>query len=251
MAASAQLSEQEKRILAHQIELPEIGEEGQLTIKAAKVLVIGAGGKGTSTLQQLAKAGVGTLGITDNYPIEENELPRQSIYGCKDIGKLRAIAVKDKIAPINHFIKFNIHNICLAPNNIDTIISKYDILVDATDNFPARYMINDAAIKHGKPFIFSSLLNSIGMISVFNYKNGPSLRCLYPNVPKSEGKPSASGLFSWGVPLSILGSLACNEALKIILEKDTPLSGQLMRFDFNNYHASFESIEKKEANFKR
>jgi molybdopterin/thiamine biosynthesis adenylyltransferase len=249
MPNSKQLSSQEQRILAHQIELPEIGLDNQITIKNAKVLVIGAGGKGTATMQQLAKSGVGTIGICDNYPIEESELPRQSIYGCKDLGKLRAIAVKEKLAPVNQFVEFVLHNICLSEDNIHSIIEPYDILIDATDNFPSRFMINDAAIKLKKPLVYASLLNSVGMLSVFNYHDGPSLRCLYPQVPKGNEKPVLDNMFSWGVPLSILGSLACAEVLKLILNKETRLSGELMQFNFSDYTIHYQKIEKNKENF--
>lgn len=249
MSDNGLLAPQEKRIFSRQIALPEIGEKGQETLKKAKVLVIGAGGKGTSVLQLLAKAGVGELGISDNYLIEEEELPRQMVYGCKDLGKLRAIAVKDKIVPANNYVKFNVHNICLAPENIQSIIKPYDVVVDATDNFPARYLINDAAILNKKPYIYGAIHESLGMVSVFNYQQGPSFRCLYPHTPKDKQKPGVQGVFSWGILLNVMGSLMANETIKVILGKTTSLNGNLLKFNFIDYSISYEQIVKNAENF--
>jgi len=249
MAQQHVVSEQEKRIYKDQIALPDIGENGQNKIKKARVLVIGAGGKGTAVLQQLAKAGVGKLGISDNYLISEDELPRQILHGTTDLGKLKAIAVKDKLLPANNFTDFYVHNICLSKDNILPIISDYDILVDTTDNFPARYLINDAAIITEKPWVFGSVFNSKAMISVFNYQGGPSLRCHFPEAPENAEKPTTKGLNAWGILLNIAGSIIAHEVLNIILEKPSNLSGNMLHFNILEYSSTYEQVVKNKAYF--
>ncbi|NBC82565.1 MAG: hypothetical protein GVY19_04205 [Bacteroidetes bacterium] len=243
------LTEQEKRIFSHQIAFPHIGLPGQEKLKKSKVLVIGAGGKGTAVLQQLAKAGVGEIGISDNYLIEEVELPRQMLYGTSELGKLKAIAIKEKLIEANNFTQFNLHNICLSKDNIKPIIENYDVLVDTTDNFPARYLINDAAILLNKPWVFGSVVNSLGMVSVFNYQNGPSLRCHYPTVPKHKNKPPAKGINSWGIILNIVGCIIANEVINIVQDKPTDLSGNILNFNMLEYKISYEQVVKNPQNF--
>ena len=216
-SSSSVLSEKEMRRYALQIGMPSIGQEGQEKIKKAKVLVIGAGGKGSSVLQNLATVGVGKIGICDNYPVQENELARQYLYGNSDLGKQKAIISKQKLVEINHLVDYELHNVCLNENNINLICYPYDILIDATDNFPARYLINDAAINLGKPLIYGEVINGLGLVSVFNYKEGPSFRCLYPEPIKKSERPYATDFSCQVAVMSIIGSIIANETLKIIL----------------------------------
>jgi sulfur-carrier protein adenylyltransferase/sulfurtransferase len=244
------LSEKEIRLYAPQIELSQIGLQGQEKIKQAKVIVIGAGGKGTSVLQHLTSLGTGHIGITDNYLVEESCLTRQRLYGNGDLGKQKAIIAKQKLQEINHLVDFRLHNVCLSDSNILNICEEYDILVDATDNFSSRYLINDAAIALNKPLVFGSIVKSEVHVSVFNYKNGPSLRCLYAASP---GKDKKSGtvinILSTGLLTGIAGVVMANEIVKIILGKETPLSGALFVFDINTYTSSLKPITKNAESF--
>lgn len=249
-APSSILTEKEIRRYALQIGMTAIGQEGQEKIKQAKVLVIGAGGKGGSVLQNLATVGVGKIGICDNYPVQENELARQYLYGNKDLGKQKAIISKQKLLEINHFVDYELHNVCLNENNINLICYPYDILIDTTDNLPSRYLINDAAVSLGKPLIYGEINNGIGFVSVFNYMEGPSLRCLYPAPVKKSEKPGSNTFACQVSVMSIIGSIIANETLKIILSMETILNGNLLQFDGGNYAFSFKKIEKNQSNFK-
>lgn len=236
------LSPIELRRYRSQIELPEIGIQGQEIIKQSKVLVIGAGGKGTTVLQNLATLGLGIIGICDNYFVEEESLPRQRLYGNGDLGKQKAIISKSYLQTINHLVKYNLHNVCLADSNIKRICQDYDILIDATDNFSAHYMINEASKELGIPVVFGSVLNSTGMVSVFNYMKGPDLTKLYPETPSGKEKPSTEGLFSEGLLTNIVGTIMANEVIKILLGNDSQLNGNLYQFSITNYQASFTKI---------
>jgi adenylyltransferase/sulfurtransferase len=244
------LSEKEKRRYALQISMPGIGEEGQEKIKQAKVLVIGAGGKGSSVMQNLATVGVGKIGICDNYPVQENELARQYLYGNSDLGKQKAIISRQKLLDINHLVEYELHNVCLNENNINLISYPYDVLIDATDNFPSRYIINDAAIALSKPLIYGEVANGLGYVSVFNYMGGPSFRCLYPEPAKNSDRLALSNFSCQVAVMSIIGSIIANETLKIILSQNTILNGNLLKFDGGSYSFSLEKIKKNPANFK-
>ena len=174
------LSDREKRRYQRHIMLPEIGETGQKKLKQAKVLVIGAGGLGCPVLQYLAAAGVGTIGIVDNDLVQESNLQRQILYGRNDLGKLKAIIAKQRLMELNGLPEYKVLNTYLSKENALGILRDYDIVVDATDNFSSRYLISDACVIMGKPLVFGAIYKFEGQVSVFNYKGGPSLRCLYP-----------------------------------------------------------------------
>jgi sulfur-carrier protein adenylyltransferase/sulfurtransferase len=244
------LSDKEIRIMTQQIQLPEVGLSGQEKIKNSRVLVIGAGGKGTSVLQSLVAAGVGTLGITDNMLVEENILPRQSLYGEKDLGKQRAIISAQRLSESGCSSVFTLHNICLMETNILDIIAPYDMLVDATDNFPAHYLINDAAIITGKPYIYGSVYHNSGYVSIFNLPGGPSFRCLYPQWPRNKTAPKDEGIPALNLIYRITGTLMAGEALKILQGLPSALHGKLMRFHLDTYTSTFETITRNEENFR-
>jgi molybdopterin/thiamine biosynthesis adenylyltransferase len=244
------LSDKEIRIMARQIQLPEVGIAGQEKIKNARVLVIGAGGKGTSVLQSLTAAGVGTLGITDNMLVEENILPRQNLYGEKDLGKQRAIISAQRLSESGCSSVLTLHNICLMETNILNIIAQYDMLVDATDNFPAHYMINDAAIISGKPYVYGSVNHNAGFVSVFNLPGGPSLRCLYPQWPRNKPPLKDEGIPALNLLYRITGTLMAGETLKIIQGLPSSLNGKLLRFHLDTYTSTFETITRNEENFR-
>ena len=244
------LTEKELRRYALQIEMPAIAQEGQEKIKQAKVLVIGAGGKGSSVMQNLATVGVGKIGICDNYPVQENELSRQNLYGNSDLGKQKAIISKQKLLQINHLVDYELHNVCLNEKNINLICYPYDVLIDATDNFPSRYLINDAAMQLGKPFIYGEVVNGLGLASVFNYMDGPSFRCLFPEPLNKQDRPSSSNFSCQVSVMSIIGSIIANETLKVILSHNTVLSGNLLQFDAGSYTFTLRKINKNQDNFK-
>jgi adenylyltransferase/sulfurtransferase len=243
------LSDKEIRIMARQMQLPGIGLAGQEKIKKARILVIGAGGKGTSALQNLAASGVGYIGICDNYPFDEVTFPRQTLYGEKDLGKQKAIISKQRLSDPGRMTTFGLHNICLSETNILNIVAPYDIILDATDNFPAHYLINDAAIITGKPFVFGSVVHNTSLVTVFNYRGGPSFRCLYPHVPGNNGAFTSEGIPAIGFLYRITGDLMACECLKLILEFPSTLSGRLLHFNIDTYDCTFRPIGRNDANF--
>ncbi len=243
------LNDNELRRYTCQISLESVGINGQKKLKEASVLVIGAGGKGTAVLQNLVTAGVGKIGISDNLPVEEKFLPKQRLYGNSDIGKQKAIISRQKLVELNHFVNFELHNICIDKNNILNICKEYSLLVDATDNFPSKYLINDAAIILNKPFVFGSVLNPVGMVSVFNYNQGPSLRCLFPAAPPTDKAKGQKNIAAVGILYNIVGTIMANEVLKIILQLENIISGKLLLFNILDYTISFNKIIKNRNNF--
>jgi molybdopterin/thiamine biosynthesis adenylyltransferase len=244
------LSGLEIRRYSQQIELPSVGISGQEKIKQSKVLVVGAGGKGSALMQHLVAAGVGKIGISDNYLVEEKVLPNQILYGNSDLGKQKAIISKQKLSEINHLTKIELHNVCLAESNIFQICNGYDIVVDATDNLPAHYLINDAAIRLNKPLVYGFVYNSQAHVSVFNYNDGPSFRCMYSQIPIEKDKVWLNGIVNVGIISGIAGTIMANEVLKVILDMPFTLSGILMVFDVSEYVMKMLKIRKDPVNFK-
>jgi adenylyltransferase/sulfurtransferase len=228
-------TDKEKRRYQRQIMLPEIGEAGQEKLKQASALVVGAGGLGCPVLQYLAAAGVGTIGIVDNDQVKESNLQRQILYGRTDLGKLKAIIASQRLTELNDIPAYNVLNTYLRPQNALNIMKDYDIIVDATDNFPSRYLISDACVILGKPLVYGAIYKFEGQVSVFNYKGGPTLRCLYPATDEGKSVPDSESIGVIGVLPGIIGSLQANEVLKIILQEGEVLSGKLFIMDiFNN-----------------
>jgi adenylyltransferase/sulfurtransferase len=244
------LSDKEIRRYALQINFSSLKITGQEKIKRSKILVIGAGGKGSSVLQNLASAGVGAIGICDNSIITEDLLCKQYLFGDGDLGKQKAIVAREKLLQINQLNEYRLHNLYLTEDNFDRICSDYDILVDATDNFPTHYLINDAAIRMGKAFVFGRIEELTGYVSVFNYKGGPSLRCLYPEPPRKTKKYSDGGFASQAVLVSIIGSYMANEALKVCVEISPTLNGNLLSVDIAKYQIGLVKITKDPSNFR-
>ena len=235
------LSDKEIRKFDQQIQIPGLGLEGQEKIKKAHILVIGAGGKGTSVLQGLVAAGTGHIGICDNFLVEETAIPRQSLYGESDLGRQKAIISRQRLAELTRMTTIELHNILLSEDNILPIISDYDIIVDATDNFPAHYLINDAAVKAGKPVVVGLLEQGSVLIGVVNLTGSPSLRDLYPVPPQPARKTFAEGIACLHVLYSIAGQLMAHEALKIALGINSLLSGKIMRFCLTDFSMALES----------
>lgn len=228
------LSDAEKRRYRRHIMLENIGEEGQLKLKNSKVLVIGAGGLGAPVLQYLTAAGIGSLAIMDNDIVNEDNLHRQILYGGHDLGKLKTIIARQKLQALNTLVKFELINIRLMKENALSIIKEYDLVIDATDNFSTRYLINDACIILNKPWVYGSVWKFEGQVSVFNYRNGPTLRCLYQNLQDNVNIPSPSESGLLGILPGITGSFQANEAIKIITGIGEVLSGKLLMINILN-----------------
>ncbi|NHN24115.1 hypothetical protein FIA58_000365 [Flavobacterium jejuense] len=225
---------------ARQMALPEIGSLGQQKILNAKVLVIGAGGLGCPVLQMLAASGVGTLGIVDGDVVDITNLHRQLLYTTDDCGTKKVDAAANAIHKINSDVKVNVYPEFISENNIATIVKGYEILLDCTDTIATRYLINDISVHLGKPMIYASIHKFEGQISVFNYQNGPTYRCLFPEKNSYE-VPNCVTTGVLGVLPNTLGMLQATEALKIILEIGEVLSGKLLIY--NALNLSFNELE--------
>lgn len=232
-----QLSIKELVRYSRHLSLPDFGLEGQLKLKNTRVLVIGAGGLGVPLLQYLAGAGIGTIGIIDFDRIEISNLQRQVLYETKDEGFSKAEIATQKIQNLNPEIEVNYFPILLDRNNILPILENYDIIADGSDNFPTRYLVNDACVLLGKPLIYGSVFRYEGQVSVFNYQDkngqfGPNYRDLFPEPPPPNVVPNCAEGGVLGVLPGIIGNLQAAEVIKIASGIGTNLSGQLLIFDF-------------------
>src|SRR3954471_2885682 len=205
--------------------------DGQKRLKNAKVLAVGAGGLGSPALLYLAAAGVGTLGIIDFDTVDESNLQRQVIHGVSDVGRPKAESAADSIREINPLVNVVIHNTALDRDNVKDIFSQYDLIVDGTDNFATRYMVNDAAVLLGKPYVWGSIYRFDGQASVFWEEHGPCYRCLYPEPPPPGMVPSCAEGGVLGVLCASIGSIQVNEAIKLITGIGEPAVGQLVIYD--------------------
>lgn len=219
------LDKEELKRYNRQIILPEIGISGQEKLKAAKVLVIGAGGLGCPVLQFLAAAGVGAIGIVDNDTVDESNLQRQILFSYSDTGKNKARTAAEKLRSANSFIRITAFPERLEPGNASEILAGFDLVIDGSDNFETRYLVNDECVRLNKPLVFGSIFGFEGQISVFNYLGGPTYRCVFPE-PGEAPNCSVNGVL--GVLPGIVGTYMANEALKIILGIGEVLSGKLM-----------------------
>ena len=242
------LTPKELRRYDRHIILESIGIKGQKKLKAAKVLVVGAGGLGTPVLQYLSAAGVGTIGIVDKDLVEESNLQRQTIYTDKDVGKLKTVTTRNKIREQNKNVTVNIYNIYVTKKTALKILSDYDIIVDCTDNIEARYVINDACVILNKPWVYGSVYKFEGQVSVFNYKKQATYRCLYPEQEKKVPKASTVGIF--GVLPGIIGTIQASEVIKIITNIGEILSGKLYYLNALNMQSFTIDIQGKDDNFK-
>ncbi len=225
------LTVKEQQHYSRHLILDELGEKGQLKLKKAKVLVVGAGGLGCPILQYLTAAGVGTIGIVDDDIVEVSNLHRQIIYRYDDVGKPKATAAVAHLSKLNPFVNFIAYQEKLTRENALELFEQFDIIVDGSDNFPTRYLCNDAAVLANKPLVFGAIYKFEGQVSVFNYQDGPTYRCLYPNAPKPTEVANCSEIGVLGVLPGIIGSLQANEVLKIICELGSVLRGKLLTFD--------------------
>ena len=227
--------------------LSEIGVIGQDKLTNAKVLVVGAGGLGCPVLQYLAAAGIGTLGIIDFDSVEESNLQRQVLFGSSSLGQNKAIAAKTRLEDLNNTITINAYPYKLDYQNALELFNQYDILVDGSDNFETRYLVNDACIINNKPLVFGAIYKFEGQVSVFNYQNGPSYRCLFPNPAKKDYVPNCSEIGVLGVLPGIIGSMQANEVLKIVLGIGKVLNGKLLCYNALTSQISTLKINKSET----
>lgn len=226
--------------------LSEIGQTGQDRISNAKVLVIGAGGLGCPVLQYLTAAGVGTIGIIDFDVVELSNLQRQVLFGTATLGKNKAKAAKERLDDLNDSISIIAYAEKLTHQNAIHLFNRYDIIVDGTDNFETRYLVNDACIIANKPLVFGAIYKFEGQVSVFNYNNGPTYRCIFPNPPKKDTIPNCSEIGVLGVLPGIIGSMQANEVLKIILNLGDVLSGKLLCYNSQTSKTSILKINRNE-----
>jgi adenylyltransferase/sulfurtransferase len=225
------LSVDEVRRYSRHLIIPDVGKTGQRRLKNAKVLCVGAGGLGSPALMYLAAAGVGTLGIIDFDVVDESNLQRQIIHGTSDVGKPKAVSAKETIAEINPLVQVNLHEERLDSDNAMQIFAGYHLIVDGTDNFATRYLVNDACVLLGKPYVWGSIFRFDGQASVFWAEHGPCYRCLYPEPPPPGMVPSCAEGGVLGVLCGTIGSLQVNEAIKLITGIGEPLAGRLMIYD--------------------
>ncbi len=226
-----ELTVDEVRRYSRHLIIPDVGMMGQRRLMNAKVLCVGAGGLGSPALMYLAAAGVGTLGIVEFDVVDESNLQRQIIHGQSDIGKSKAQSAKESIAEINPYVKVNIHEVRLDVDNVMELFSQYDLIVDGTDNFATRYLVNDAAVLLKKPYVWGSIYRFDGQASVFWAEHGPCYRCLYPEPPPPGMVPSCAEGGVLGVLCASIGSIQTTEAIKLIAGIGEPLVGELMVYD--------------------
>ena len=224
------LPEEYARYSRHLI-LPEVGLEGQKRLKAASVLCVGTGGLGSPLLLYLAAAGVGRLGIVDFDVVDHSNLQRQVIHGTSWVGKPKIESAKNRIHEINPYCQVDLYETALSSANALDIIRPYDIVVDGTDNFPTRYLVNDACVLLDKPNVYGSIFRFEGQATVFNYQGGPNYRDLYPEPPPPGMVPSCSEGGVLGILCGIIGVIQATETIKIILGQGTTLSGRLVLYD--------------------
>ncbi|WP_329241520.1 adenylyltransferase/sulfurtransferase MoeZ [Actinoallomurus sp. NBC_01490] len=226
-----ELTVDEVRRYSRHLIIPDVGMAGQKRLKNAKVLCVGAGGLGSPALLYLAAAGVGTLGVIDFDVVDESNLQRQIIHGQSDVGRPKAESAAASIKEVNPLVKVIVHNEPLSNDNVMDIFSGYDLIVDGTDNFATRYMVNDAAVLLGKPYIWGSIYRFDGQASVFWAEHGPCYRCLYPEPPPPGMVPSCAEGGVLGVLCASIGSIQVNEAIKVLTGIGEPLVGRLMIYD--------------------
>jgi adenylyltransferase/sulfurtransferase len=225
------LTVDEVRRYSRHLIIPDVGMSGQKRLKNAKVLCVGAGGLGSPALMYLAAAGVGTLGIVEFDVVDESNLQRQIIHGQSDIGRPKGESARDFVREINPYVQVNLHTDRLDSTNVFELFAQYDLIVDGTDNFATRYLVNDACVLLGKPYVWGSIYRFDGQASVFWAEHGPCYRCLYPEPPPPGMVPSCAEGGVLGVLCASIGSIQVNEAIKLITGIGETLLGRLMVYD--------------------
>lgn len=230
------LSKQQIQRYSRHLIMPEVAMEGQQKLRRARVLVVGAGGLGSPVLSYLAAAGVGTLGIVDFDTVDFSNLQRQIIYSTEDVGKPKIQAAADRIQSLNPDVRVQVHETRLTSENALSILEQYDVVVDGTDNYPTRYLVNDACVMLGIPNVYGSIFRFDGQASVFCQEDGPCYRCVYPEPPPPGLVPSCAEGGVLGVLPGIIGTIQATECIKLILGKGTSLAGRLLVLDAMKMH---------------
>ncbi len=225
------LNEREEERYARQIRLPELGAEGQRRLKASSALIIGAGGLGSPVSIYLAAAGVGRIGLVDFDRVDVTNLHRQILYGSSDVGLPKLDRAASHLSDLNPEIAIEKHNARLTSENALPILSSYDVVIDGTDNFATRYLVNDATVMLGKPNVYGSIFRFEGQLSVFDARKGPCYRCLYPDPPPPDLVPSCAEGGVLGVLPGVIGTLQAIEAIKLLAGIGEPLMGRLLLYD--------------------
>ncbi|MDH4091256.1 MAG: molybdopterin-synthase adenylyltransferase MoeB [Cyclobacteriaceae bacterium] len=248
-----QFSREELSRYNRHIIIPEFGLEAQQKLKAAKVLVVGSGGLGSPVLLYLTAAGVGTIGIVDFDVVDDSNLQRQVLFGVTEVGQPKVEAAKRRLQSLNPHIKLNIYNTQLTSKNALSLIQEYDVVADGTDNFPTRYLVNDACVLLGKTNVYASIFQFEGQLSVFNYRHsngafGPNYRDLYATPPPAGLVPSCAEGGVLGVLPGILGSLQALEVIKVITGVGEVMSGRFYSFDALTFESRTFNIRRNPAN---
>jgi molybdopterin/thiamine biosynthesis adenylyltransferase/rhodanese-related sulfurtransferase len=225
------LSREEVLRYSRHLIMPEVGMAGQRKLKAAKALLIGTGGLGSPTALYLAAAGVGTLGIVDYDVVDVTNLQRQIIHGTKDIGRPKIDSARESLADINPYVQINQYNVPFTSDNALDIIADYDLVIDGTDNFPTRYLVNDACVMTGRLNVYGSIFRFEGQVSVFGAPDGPCYRCLFPEPPPPGLIPSCAEGGVLGILPGTIGTIQATEAIKLILGRGQPLIGRMLLYD--------------------
>lgn len=243
------MSPEELKRYARHFVLPEFGRAGQERLKKAKVLVVGAGGLGSPLLLYLAAAGVGTIGIVDDDEVDLSNLQRQVLYTAADIGRLKVLVAQERILALNPHLQVHTYQQRLNIHNVMDLIDSYDIIADGTDNFPTRYLVNDACVLAGKVNVYASIFRFEGQVAVFNYPNtdgsrGVNYRDLFPEPPDPTAVPNCAEGGVLGVLPGIIGSMQANEVIKVAANIGEPLAGRLFLFDAAAFHTRILKIPK-------
>jgi len=239
--AAIELSKEEVQRYSRHIILPEVGLEGQKKLKAASVLCIGTGGLGSPLLLYLAAAGIGRIGIVDFDIVDSSNLQRQIIHGTSWVGKPKIVSAKDRILEINPYCQVDLYETRISSENALDILAPYDVIIDGTDNFPTRYLTNDACVLLDKPNVYGSIFRFEGQATVFNYQGGPNYRDLYPEPPPPGMVPSCAEGGVLGVLPGVIGTIQATEAIKIILGAPDTLSGRLLLY--NAWEMKFRELK--------
>lgn len=242
--ADITLSHEEVRRYSRHLIMPEVGMDGQKRLKAASILLIGAGGLGSPLAMYLAAAGVGRIGLVDYDLVEHSNLQRQIIHGTADVGRAKIVSAKATMLDINPHIQVDTYEVALTSANAMEIITPYDVVIDGTDNFPTRYLTNDACVLLGKPNVYGSIFRFEGQLSVFYAKEGPCYRCLFPEPPPPGLVPSCAEGGVLGILPGTIGAMQATEAVKLILGVGESMIGRLMLYDALNMETTEVQLRK-------
>lgn len=243
---SLEFSDKELNLYSRQMKLPQVGREGQKKLKAAKVLMVGTGGLGSPVALYLTAAGVGHLGLVDHDLVDQSNLHRQILFTHQDLHRPKVQAAKERLQELNPFINLSVHHERFSAENALSLVENYDLIIDGSDNFATRYLVNDACISKQRPYVFASVDRFHGQISLFGAPQGPCYRCLYPRPPTADSIPNCAQSGVLGVIPGLIGTLQANEALKYILgfSQDELLIGKVLCVDALSYNFRLLTLPK-------